>query len=369
MRPVFLVVTRAGLGGAQRVVMELAMQLKEKREVTVVSGEDGWLLEQARAHGMRTRVIAGLGRSRNPFKAIRYLHALYALLRKDGRRPVVHLNSSNALAGSLAAKLAGSRVIFTVHGLSMLDRGYETSLLLRGVYWAWFKLWFRFVDGIVAVSSGNARRIAELKLGTASVIPNGIDTAAIRFMARNEAREELGVPHDAPVAITVGRLEYSKRQEVLIDAWEGVLARVPEARLVLVGDGPEREALQQQATRARVHHRVVFAGARADAASLIPAGDIFVLPSRYEGWPLVLLETLAAGVPALASDVGGIEELLGPAGTLLPARAFPDAWAGAIAALLTEDGRRTELAKVSVARSKRWDAAGMASMYEALYEA
>ncbi len=365
MRSVLLVATRAEIGGAQRVVLDLAAELvRDGWSVTVAAGEDGWLLEEARVAGCGTHVFRALARSHDPLKALRFVAEMFAYL---GRHPhgVVHLHSSNTLPGALAARLRGARTVFTVHGLSVLDRGYEASLPLKALYWSWFRLWFWLVQARVAVCSANAHRLAKLGLRATAVVPNGI--RALSFMERGEAREELGIPEDAPLVMTIGRLEYSKRQDLLLRAWAGVRETVPDARLVLISDGPERHALQKLATRLGIADSVAFAGAKPDAHRFLKAADVFVLPSRYEGWPIVLLEALAAGVPVVASDVGGIAELLGPAGVLVDARSFADGWAGAIAAVLGNERKREELEKLAVARASRWDAAGMAESYAALY--
>ena len=142
--------------------------------------------------------------------------------------------------------------------------------------------------------SEDERRLGEASgiRGAFRVVPNGVDLEAIPFADAEEraaarARLELG---DGPLVVCVGRLSRQKGQDVLLDAWPQVTARVSDARLVLVGDGPEREALE-----ARVSGETTLAGERDDVADWLAAADVVALPSRWEGMSLALLEAMARG--------------------------------------------------------------------------
>lgn len=373
MKRVLLVVTRAGLGGAQRSVLELSCQLRRRgHAVTVAAGEEGWLLEEVREEGGATHRFSRLKRATNPLHAATFAAELYQYVRKGQGNPrelVIHLNSSNTLPGALAAKIAGARTVFTARGLSMLDEGYEISSLLRALYRFWFWFWFWFVDGVVAVSTGNAERLRALGVlhGPVTVIPNGLDGDSLAFLDRAEARERIGA-RDAELAVVhLGRLEYAKRQEVLVEAWPAILAAVPQARLILIGDGPDETRLRELVRERGLEDAVRFAGPYPRAHEVLTGADVVVLPSRYEGWPVVLLEALIAGCAIAASDVGGVREQVGDAGVIVPASSDADAWAEALIALLKDPERREKLGAAARERSRLWTAQRMIGRYEELY--
>lgn len=369
MSRVLLVVTRAGIGGAQRSVLELARELTARGHVvTVAAGESGWLMDEVTRLGCKTHQFEKLQRTSSPFAAIGFMLEMRAFL-KANPHEVVHLNSSNALPGAKAAKSHGAHVIFTARGLSMLDEGYEIGAALRGLYWTWFKLWFAFVDVIVCVSTRNAERLAKLHLAGSKVvvIPNGLNPANLTFMERSAARARLGANDTDVVVLSLGRLEYAKRQELLIRAWAQVISSQPHAKLVLVGDGPDEDVLKSLAKKENLGDRIHFAGAIPLASQLIPGADLIALPSRYEGWPVALLEALFAGVPIVSSDVGGVREQIGDAGIILPQDASPAMWAEAVTKLVGDVSLRGELGAKAKERSAMWTAAKMIGAYEKGY--
>jgi len=146
----------------------------------------------------------------------------------------------------------------------------------------------------------------------AVTVLNGIPVA--RFAAgdsqRQEARARLGIPGDVPVIGTVGRLVELKNQRLLIGCLPQIQAAHPDARVVLVGEGPMLAELRAQAESLGVAGQVLFAGARDDIASLLPAFDIFALPSRTEGLSIALLEACAASRAIVATRVGGNPEII-----------------------------------------------------------
>ncbi|MCZ4638955.1 glycosyltransferase family 4 protein, partial [Streptomyces rubrogriseus] len=212
------------------------------------------------------------------------------------------------------------------------------------------------------------------------VIPNGIDLAGPSAGPSADAPGEApadtsddaagvrrlhGVGPHAPLVVCVGRLCRQKGQDVLLSAWESVLARVPGARLVLVGDGPDRARLT-----ARAPASVLFTGTVADAAPWYRAADLVVLPSRWEGMALAPLEAMACGRPVVVTDVDGAREGLPPA--LVPHCVVPPedpaALADAAAALLLDAPLRASLgrrgrAHVRSAHDVRHTAAAVAALY------
>jgi glycosyltransferase involved in cell wall biosynthesis len=186
-------------------------------------------------------------------------------------------------------------------------------------------------------------------------IPSGVPTAELQVQApaRAHARARLGVRPGDFLIVGVGRLVWVKGFDVLIAALPGVVAEVPSARAILVGEGPERAALDGQAAALGVGDRLRLGGA-ADAAGLLEslaAADVCVAPSRNEGMGRALVEAMALGLPVVGSAVGGIPSVIGPdeAGRLIP----PDD-PQALTAALVELGRDPILrAKVAEAARVR----------------
>ncbi len=149
------------------------------------------------------------------------------------------------------------------------------------------------------------------------MIHNGIDTDVVRPRDRGEVRRELGLPDDGPIAVCVARLAPLKGQDMLLDAWPSVLAASPSAHLVLVGDGPLREQLQDEHPMGK-HPSVLWMGWSDRATDFFAAADVVVVPSRAEGMAIVPLEAMATGRSVVAFDAGGIRDSVGDVGAVLP---------------------------------------------------
>jgi glycosyltransferase involved in cell wall biosynthesis len=198
------------------------------------------------------------------------------------------------------------------------------------------------VDRLIAVSAGLRRTYERIGVPTGSfaTVANGI-APLVRRVPRAEARRALGLDAEQPVVLTVGRLTHMKAQWQLVDAVPDLLARFPGLAVVLLGDGPLREALVERADSLGVAHAVRFAGHRPDARLLLAAADVFALPSKFEGMPLAALEAMEAGLPVVATRVVGSEEVVvdGVTGALVPF-GRPAALGAALAELLADPALR-----------------------------
>ena len=183
----------------------------------------------------------------------------------------------------------------------------------------------RGARAVVAVSAALAERARELgaPAGRVHVLYNGVDADSFHPGDRAAARERLGLPPDPPLILFVGNLTPGKGCLDLLEAFPGLLGRQPEARLAFVGDGPAARALRTRAGELGVADRVLFAGARAhdELPAWMHAASLLCLPSHNEGVPNVVLEAMACGIPVVASNVGGIPEVLpAQAGRMVPPR-------------------------------------------------
>jgi glycosyltransferase involved in cell wall biosynthesis len=299
-------VTQPVDGGVARCVADLvADQVGRGWRVGVASPPGGPLLEAVRSAGANHLVWPAL---RNPGPRVPAETRAVTRIVSDWNPHLVHLHSSKAgLAGRLS--LRGRRAtLFQPHAWSFFAVGEP----LRTGALAWERLAARWADAVVCVSEGE--RAAGEEAGIRArwrVVRNGIDLETFRPASdaeRERARKEAGLG-SGPVAVCVGRLSRQKGQDLLVEAWPEVVRRVPEAQLVLVGGGPDEEALRGRA-------RVV--GEQEDVRSWLAAADVVVQPSRWEGLAYVVLEAMASGRNVVATDVAGMREALGDTGTIVP---------------------------------------------------
>jgi len=326
--------TEAGVAQAVRDIS--ADQSRRGWRATVASPVDGdlrtWVTEDGVAH-------ADWPARRNPGPdVIHEARSLQAIVRSVDP-DLVHLHSSKAgLVGRLV--LRGRRpTLFQPHAWSFAAL---TGRARSGAI-AWERFAARWADVILCVSQ-EERQLGESMgvAGPLSVLPNGVDLS--RFhpadeQDRRQARSRL-LLDDVPTVVCIGRLSRQKGQDVLLAAWPRVTAVVPNARLVLVGEGPARGDLEVAAAAG-----VLFAGSTRDVYPWLAAADVVALPSRWEGLAFALLEALAAARSVVTTDVSGAGELVGDgAGAVVPAE-DPAALANAITGrlrrptLAAEEGR------------------------------
>ncbi len=329
-------VTQPVDGGVARVVTDLARaQLAAGLHVTVAC-PDSPLAAGLASLGADVRRWQA---TRSPGPSLgREVRRLSRLI-EDVRPHLLHAHSAKAgLAGRLAVR-GRIPTVFQPHAWSFEAVGGITAALAL----KWERWGARWASRVVCVS--DAERATGVRAGVAarwSVVPNGIDPRRWRPAAVGTVRAGLlpGVDPAAPLVVCVGRLCRQKGQDVLLDAWHAVRKRVPDARLALVGDGPDRASLASRAPAC-----VLFAGAVADTVPWYQAADLVVLPSRWEGMALAPLEAMACGRPVVMTDVDGARESLPPelvSGCLVPPE-DPAALAGAVAGLLLDPPLRESL--------------------------
>ncbi|NEY36651.1 glycosyltransferase [Streptomyces sp. PRKS01-65] len=346
-------------GGVARVVTDLTRaQLAAGWDVTAAC-PDGPLAAALRSLGADVRRWPA---TRSPGPSLGAETRRLARIVAEVRPDVVHAHSAKAgLAGRLAVR---GRVptVFQPHAWSFEAVGGVTAALALG----WERWAARWAARVVCVSEAERRRGVSAGIrGRWEVVPNGIDPDRFRpgLGVRPALLADLG-PR-ARLVVCVGRLCRQKGQDVLLAAWDRIAERVPDARLVLVGDGPDGARL-----RALAPASVRFTGAVADALPWYRAADVVVLPSRWEGMALAPLEAMACGRPVVLSDVDGAREVLPPAlapHCLVPP-ADPTALAGAVSALLLDPALHASTARqgrshVLTAHDVRHTARAVAAVY------
>lgn len=324
------VIARLNIGGPARHVVALSRGLRARGfETTLIAGRpgeaEGDMADLAREAGLALVDLPSLGRAPRPLRDLAALVALYRIFRRLRPR-VVHTHTAKAgFLGRIAAVLAGVPVrVHTFHG-HVLGEGYFRPLVARAIRAA-ERVLAQATHAIVAVSPRQRRDlVGRFRVAPAHkvrVIPLGIDLAPFRGARarhRGELRCELGIPGDAPLLGTVGRLVPVKAVDAIIRAFEAIVAARPDAHLAIVGDGPERPRLERLARDAAFSGRIRFTGFRRDLPRVYADLDVLLLASKSEGTPLALIEALAAGVPCIATAVGGVPDVLADgAGILVP---------------------------------------------------
>ncbi|MEY9848046.1 glycosyltransferase involved in cell wall biosynthesis [Streptacidiphilus sp. BW17] len=298
-------------GGVAQVVADLVRgQVADGHDVVVTCPcpEGGRLGREAVAAGAR---LVPWSAERGPGPGLPQEIAALRKVVGEARPDLVHLHSSKAgLAGRLAIR-GRIATVFQPHAWSFEAVSGPTARMTE----RWERWATRWSDRLVCVSAEERARGQAVGLGGRwALVPNGIDLERYDpkgLPSRQRARRALGLTQHAPLAVCVGRLCRQKGQDLLLRAWGEVLAELPHARLALVGDGPDRGALEDCAATLPVPESVVFAGRVDDPRPWYMAGDVMVLPSRWEGMALAPLEAMACGRPVVLSDVAGARECLG----------------------------------------------------------
>jgi glycosyltransferase involved in cell wall biosynthesis len=303
------VVLSLDVGGLERIVLDLVRRGQELGQevcVTCVASR-GCLAPQVEALGTPVYCL-----DKGPGLRVRTVRRMSEVLRDFGPH-VVHTHQIGALlyAGWAARRLGVPAVVHTEH-INNIKKAKSRLRRLRTAMHLY--LGARYADRFFCVSEDIAAQVIGYRLVAqrkVQVVLNGIDTR--RFAnpsAAGELRGSLGIPADAPVIGTVGRLNEVKRQDLLIEAFADVRREIPGAHLLLVGDGPARPDLETLTGRLGLQASVHFAGYQAEPERFLKTMTIFALPSRMEGTPLVVLEAWAAGLPVVATRVGGVPRMI-----------------------------------------------------------
>ncbi|HYF29081.1 MAG TPA: glycosyltransferase family 4 protein [Candidatus Paceibacterota bacterium] len=306
---ILYVITLGWWGGAQRYVFDLATAAKSAgHDVFVLTGE-GELRTRLEEVGVTafsaTHFQRGLG-LRAELGAITSLgHAIRAV-----RPDIVHLNSSKAgFLGAIVARFCGvKRIIFTAHGWAFSEVRPDWQ---RAIFWFAHYLTLLLVDRVICVSQAVRRgtRFMPLVQGKLTVIYNGVPDIA--FLTRKDAREQLAPDLPYPFWIgTIAELHPNKRVDVLIRAFAAIMDECPDAAVVIMGEGTEREHLEALVARLGLEDRIRLCGHTPKAATYLTALDLFILPSDTEALGYVLIEAGFAGLPVVASKVGGTPEII-----------------------------------------------------------
>ncbi|WP_435011869.1 glycosyltransferase (plasmid) [Tundrisphaera lichenicola] len=328
------------VGGAEVLAARMARSLRDEFHfVFACLDELGTLGEELRSEGISVEVLG-----RRPGLDGGCAVRLASMIRRE-RVDLVHAHQYTPyFYAALARRLCwGPAVLFTEHGRHFPDYPRRKRMLANR-----FLLARR--DRVIGVG-GSVRealiRNEGIPAGRIEVIYNGIDLAPFAAgTGRESARRELGFGLDDLVIFMVARLDRLKDHATAVRALDRVAARRPDVQLCLIGDGPERESIRQEVDRRGLGGRVHLLGMRTDVPRLLPAADILLLTSISEGIPLTIIEGMAAGLPVVATRVGGVCEVVDDGVTgLLAAAEDADALAAAILRLAVDPELRHRLGR------------------------
>ncbi|MDT8878306.1 glycosyltransferase [Halomonas saccharevitans] len=308
---VLLVITSLSVGGAERLVTSLADEyVANGHEVILVRFHGD---EEVRPSDSRVRLV-NLEMQRSPLGVLTAMVRLRFLIRSF-RADVInsHLVHANILIRVLRLVTPMSRLVNSMHNSN--EEGLGRMLA------------YRLTDHLADVCTNVSQEAVEaferqgaLKPGRMLAIHNGIDTESFVFDSdeRQRVRTELGLAENTSLLLAVGRLSDAKDYPNLLRAFARLEACPMVPQLVIVGDGPLRHDLEALADSHGIKDRVRFLGVRHDVPELMSACDLFVLSSAWEGFGLVVAEAMSCRRPVVATDCGGVREVVGSAGFLVP---------------------------------------------------
>lgn len=361
---VLRVIARLNIGGPAIHVVNLTAHLDPARYASVlVTGTEnpgeGSMLDYALAHGVEPVVIPEIvGEASFKWRDVVALRKLYRLVR-EFRPHIVHTHTAKAgFVGRVAARLAGVPVIVhTYHGHVL--HGYYSPLktwLLRKMEWALGHV----SDCLIAVSEHVKQDLVQYGVAKAekiAVVPLGFALQPFleAHTQRGEFRRELGLEPSTRLVGIVGRIFPIKNHRLFLEAAARVARHDPRVHFVVVGDGVLRPEMERFAAALGLRDRVHFTGWRRDLPRIYADLDVLVVSSNNEGTPVSAIEAMAAGVPVVATRVGGLPDVVqeGVTGYLVPPR-DPDALAEATVAVLQDPQRAAQMGEAAraVARER-----------------
>ncbi|MCX5685849.1 MAG: glycosyltransferase family 4 protein [Candidatus Omnitrophica bacterium] len=332
---VLQVTTHLNIGGISKYIVSLSGALKEKGVDTVVASSGGNMEKELRERGIPHKTLDMDTKFEFGPKVFKSAFMLTKIIRKE-KVDVIHAHSRvSQVASSLASMMSGSPLVTTCHGYF--------KKRLRGIFDTWGKK-------VIAISDAVRTHLEEdlgVKDNRIAVIYNGVDID--RFSKKYSHDETLAIKKsiglkDAPAIGTIGRLSPVKGQIFFIQAMAKVAMKRPDAQAIIVGDGGEEDSLKKMVRSLDLEESIRFIKSDPDTHKYLSVMDVFVFPSVKEGLGLALLEAMAQGLPCVASNIGGISNVIedGSTGILVPV-GDAQAIADSITILLGDAGLRARL--------------------------
>jgi glycosyltransferase involved in cell wall biosynthesis len=351
------------IGGLQQVVVNICRTIDRSRfHVSVLCLRNlGEFVPEVEAMGIPVLFIPQKENGTDYFSFIKVVKVL-----RRQKIDIIHTHNTQPFVdGTIGALFSGVRtIVHTDHARDFPDKR-------RYMFAEWFVSRFAYkVIGVSDHTSQNLMKYERISPRKVLTITNGIDGSRFQITVDKEKkRKELGVDGLGPVMGLGVRLTEQKGISYLLRAMPQVLKALPDVTLVIAGKGPLQDSLRQEASSLGIDRHVIFAGPRLDIPELLKLFDLYVLPSLWEGLPMVLLEAMAAGCPVLATGVGGVPTVIrhGESGSLVEPK-NPQALSKEIVRLLSDSQLRKRYAENGLKTFReKFSAEVMTRQYEQLY--
>lgn len=319
MKKILYIITKSNWGGAQRYVYDLATTIsKDRYEVSVLTGNFGVLTDKLEMEGIKILQTNSFQRNINPFKDIFAFFKILKTIKKESP-DIIHVNSSKIGGlGALAGRVAGvKKIVFTAHGWPFREDRTEIQ-----------KIIIKFLSFLTVFLSHQTICVSKLDYKEArnwpfckkkvSVIHNGIKNFGLyeREKARKKILDKIifsggeFIDEKSIVIGSMGELHKNKGYKYAIKALNRLSSCTDDFRYIIMGEGEERSYLEDKITDLDLEKKVFLFGFNSENRKLLSGCDIFLLPSIKEGLPYVLTEAGFAGLPIIATDVGGVSEII-----------------------------------------------------------
>jgi glycosyltransferase involved in cell wall biosynthesis len=339
---ILFVIDGLDFGGGERVFLQLASGLRDRYQVSVATNTGGKFAAELKK--LRIKLFSIDMTRQFSLKPVHQIRNIITHNKID----LIHSQGARAdFFARLGGRLAGIRHILCT--VAMPVEGFDVGPLRKSFYHLMDKLSGRYVERFIVVSDSLKKTITDSRrIPSQNIVRiyNGIELDHYQPELQNsKLRNSWGIPSSVPLIGAIGRLVWQKGFEYLIEAVPTILQVTPEARLVLVGDGPLRPDLENLARELDVHDRVIFTGFRSDIQNLLSTMDVLVVPSLLEGFPMITLEAMATAKPIVATQIQGIIEQIsdGVEGILVPPN-NPKAITAAVLRLMNDKELSSKLA-------------------------
>ncbi len=354
------------LGGAEVLLIEICKRLRNyDLQPEVFHFGHPWLTKRCDEFGIPSVLVPGY-KSYKSIRTIPIFGAIFTRFLKQRNITILHSHLVDPItAASLAAFLSGTSHIGTLHDTHTIEEKRSKIRLLQIAALLGTRL--------ITVSKNVERFLqttAKFPTGTFQTILNGVDVAKFRRAKRQETRDNLQLSSNDIIFICVGRLVDIKGHDVLIEAFSMIKSSSP-VKLLIVGDGPRRQSIENLIAKKKMSADIKVLGLREDVPELLNLSDCFVLSSHSEGLSCSIIEAMAAGLPVVATDVGGNRELVrdGRSGYLIPPN-DPMAFAEKLRLLIEDKARRKQFGHISLEiAQEKYSIDTMVTRYVEIYRA
>jgi glycosyltransferase involved in cell wall biosynthesis len=364
MIKVLLVVCSNRMYGTERYVLELAKNLsKDKFTVWVAVPEKGPLSEILEESGINEIVYEN--RKLNRF-SLKGAFNLFKQIRKF-KFDIIHTNAG--IIPNIIGKILGIKVNIEIkHGILIPDEILE-NMSLRKKWHEWIKQFF--IDYFIAISENDKKKMVKffnIKESKIKVIYNGVEYNKLLPYQKKKKNNELSPVENCVILGTIGRFTYQKGQEILIEAFSNIYNNFNNVKLIIVGSGENEDSIKRLIIDKNLQDHIVVEGYKENIYEFLKMLDIFILTSRFEGVPYVILEAMCIGVPIISTKVGGIDNILeNEVDAILTEKNNALDTERAIVKLIEDKYLRTNIAVNAIQKVQRYSIDAMVKNTEKLY--